>query len=248
MMRERSTVLSFQQPPPSTDQPKSFDLLLKQSVDLYRRAWLPLITIAAIGSLTTNSLLAFLTPSTILVALTWLVVAQVPTFIAEAALITLVWRVERDQPAEISSALWVAFGLGPRYVAGRILAVVILSVGITTIVGIPVALFLFARWGLFGPAVVVEQRSTIESLRVSWNMVTNRTFRTLGMLVIMQLAVFAVSFTVQTLTGATSLGAQVLLATFSQAAVIPLASTFTLLLYEDYARLDRREGALPLGP
>ena len=239
--------MSFQQPP-SPDQPKSFDLLLRQSFDLYRRAWLPLITIAAVGSLTTNLLLAFLTPSTILVALTWIVVAQVPTFIAEAALISMVWRVERDQPAEIASALSVAFGLGPRYVAGRILVVVILSVGITTIVGIPIALFLFARWGLFGPAVVVEQRSTIESLRVSWNMVTNRTFRTLGMLIVMQLAVFAVSFTVQTLAGATSLGAQVLLATVSQAAVIPLATTFTLLLYEDYVRLDRGEGALPPGP
>jgi hypothetical protein len=249
---------------PTPGKPKPFGQLLVESVRLYRSAFLPMVAVAALGILLSIGLETMWTASSLTAALAWSLVTQIPIFIAEASLIVLAGQVRQQQLPSIPIALAVSFGLAPKYVTGSLLinlagtgSLVLTSLPPAVFVGIAVGLFLTARWALFGPLVVVEHLRVTDALRASWNLVKGRTFRTLGMVLVLQVAILSGTLLALGVAGANSpLGLQVLLRTAGQAIATPLAVIFVLLLYEDYRRLERERDRertgdapeLPLAP
>ena len=235
--------MAFQQLPPP-DQPKPFAELLTESARLYRQAFVPFAAAAAIGSLLA-AFIAVLAPASDVANLTlllWILAAQAPTFLAEAAVTVLALRVKDQLPAEIAGAFVVAFTMAPWYVGGKsliwaLLFIPFLIIPLGAFVLIPLSLFLLARWGLFGPLVVAEHRSIIDALRTSWNLVKGRTWLTLGRLLVLQVGVVLITLLADGIAATGPLGARIVLPALAQAVTLPFVTIFVLLLYEDYRRL-----------
>lgn len=227
------------QRPPEETTPKPFDHLLADSIRLYKSAFWPMVAVAAVGGLIANSLGVLLDTSNVAAVLTWTLITRVPTFVAEAVLIGLAWRVLQDEPPDVPATLGTIVPLAPQYVVGSLIIGAALLLSALTIVGIVIGLFLLARWGLFGPIMVLEQRSMTESMRRSWHLVEGRTLRTVGMLVGVQLILFIVTLAAQLLVGSDGPAlARVVLATIGQALALPVIAIFVLYLYIDYLRLE----------
>ena len=224
--------------------PKRFDQLLSESLRLYRQAFPLLVTITAIGSLISSVLQTAWIPESLAAVIAWFLATTVPILITQAAVTATAWRVGRQMPAHPLHGSLIALSVAPIYVAGSLLLILLLIATLWaafSLVGLPIAalgLFLLTRWGLFGPLVIVEQRRVVESLRTSWNLVSGRTWRTMGMLFV----IFTVILVVLVLVGNVSSQApnvvQVGVNILAQATMIPMATIFMLLLYEDYRRLE----------
>ena len=223
---------------PFPGEPHPFPLVLGDALQLYRQAFVPFIAVAAIGGLISSTMSFAYVPSELPPVLLWALIVQMPLFVAEAALIVLALQVQKGQPPGITGAYLSAFAVAPQYVAGSLLIAAGLLLGGLSIVGIVAGLFFFARWGLFGPIVVVEQQAMGEALRASWRLVKGRTMRTMVMLLVVQLVIPAVSFLVQSVvSNSAPLGARIAFSTLGQAVALPLVPLFALLLYQDYLRL-----------
>ena len=229
-----------QWPSPSEWRLKSWDQLLNETLLLYRQAFVPLVATTAIGALLTNLLLAAWLPDTLLPVMLWLVVASVPSFIAQAAATVIASRVHRGESAKISLAYAVAMGVAPTFVVGSALVLVITQLSIYSIVGIPLGLFLATRWSLFGPAVVLEQRGVGESLIRSWRLVTGKNWRTFFIVIVAgigALAVLLISRSLAAILGNT-LVAEVLIFSAVFSVSVPVGTTYFLLLFDDYRLLE----------
>ncbi len=224
---------------PLPDEPNPFSQVLGDTLQLYRQAFAPFVAIAAIAGLISSTMSFTYTPSGLFEVLLWALIVQIPLFVAEAALIVLALQVQQGQSPNIATAYLSAFTVAAQYVAGSLLIGAVLLLGGISIVGIVAGLFLFARWGLFGPIVVMEQQSMGVALRASWRLVKGRTMRTMVMLLVVQLVLPAVSFLMQSVVGnAAPLGARIVFSTLGQAVALPLVPLFALLLYQDYLRLQ----------
>jgi len=173
----------------------------------------------------------------------WTLAAQVPILLTEAAVVILTLRVRDQLPAEIAAAFLVAFSLAPRYVGGRLIILGLFFFPLIihpylAIALLPFTAFLLARWGLYGPVVIMERHSIIGSLRISWRLVKDRTLRTLVMVLALQVGVFIVASLAELVGSAGPLGVRVIFTALGQAATLPLVTIFILLLYEDYSRLQ----------
>ena len=136
---------------------------------------MPFVATAAIGGLISSTMSFTWVPSGLLAVLLWALIVQIPLFVAEAALIVMALQVQKGQPPGVSTAYLSAFAVASQYVAGSLLIGAVLLLGGLSIIGIVAGLFLFARWGLFGPIVVMEQQSMGDALRASWRLVKGRT-------------------------------------------------------------------------
>lgn len=199
---------------------------------------MPFVATAAIGGLISSTMSFTWVPSGLFAVLLWALIVQIPLFVAEAALIVMALQVQKGQPPGVSTAYLSAFAVASQYVAGSLLIGAVLLLGGLSIIGIVAGLFLFARWGLFGPIIVIEQQSMGDALRASWRLVKGRTMRTMVMLLVVQLVVPAVNFLVQSISDTAPLGARIVFSTLGQAVALPLVPLFALLLYQDYLRLQ----------
>ena len=236
-----------QWPPPAERRPKAWDRLLAETLQVYRQALVPMVAAAVIGALITNLLIAAWVPDTRVVRVLWVVVASVPSFISQAAVTVIAWQVVRGERAEIGPAFAMALGLSSRYVAGTALILLVTQLSFLTIVGIPLGLFLLTRWALFGPAVVLERRGMGEALVRSWYLVTGKSWRTLAMVFGAGLAALGALLIARGLGSVfgNSLGAEIVFSSIALALVVPLGTTYFLLLFDDYRSLEGGGEAQP---
>jgi hypothetical protein len=235
------------------DQPKPFDRLLSDTFRLYRKGFRPFFTIVVTASLVANTIGLLWGPSGAVFAILWSFIPLVPLLIANVASITVAWQVRSDQPPSLKTAVGVAFNLAPRYIGASFLIITILFVLIAPLtflaeatgivfLALPsgaIAVFLLTRWAFFGPILVVESTSISGALNGSWLLVRGRTWRTLGMLFSISLAVLFSSTVLMALLGPNaSVPAIIILASVAQAITLPVATVFLVLLYEDYRSLE----------
>jgi glycerophosphoryl diester phosphodiesterase family protein len=76
--------------------------------------------------------------------------------------------------------------------AAIVYALVILLLTIT-VIGIPVAIWIYVRWALFVPAMLTENVGPIRALGRSWQLVEGRWWRTCGILLLIVLLIYVVS-------------------------------------------------------
>ena len=65
-----------------------------------------------------------------------------------------------------------------------------------TIIGIPVAVWVYVRWVLFVPALLSENLGPIRSLGRSWQLVEGKWWRTFGILLLLQILLSIVSYVI----------------------------------------------------
>jgi hypothetical protein len=68
-----------------------------------------------------------------------------------------------------------------------------------TIIGIPVAIWIYVRWVLFVPAMLTENLSPIRALGRSWTLVEGKWWRTCGILLLLLLLLYIVGLIIGTL-------------------------------------------------
>ncbi len=81
--------------------------------------------------------------------------------------------------------------------AAIVYALVILLLTIT-IVGIPVAIWIYVRWALFVPAMLTENVGPIRALGRSWTLVEGKWWRTCGILLLLVLLLYVVGLIIGT--------------------------------------------------
>ena len=98
-----------------------------------------------------------------------------------------------------------------------------------------IAVYLVIRLSLFGPAIVIEEADIADSMGRSWGLLGGRWWRTLGVLLLINSPIFAVSFftLVLPLPGLINF----VLLTAVGSVVGPFIVVVKLLLFEDYRRL-----------
>ncbi len=231
-------------PPPVERRMKTWDRLLAETLQVYRQAFVPLVAAAALGALLTNLLILAWVPDSRFAKLLWLVVASVPSFISQAAVTVVAWQVVRGEQARLDLAFAVALGLSSRYVPGLALILLVTQVSFITVVGIPMGLFLATRWALFGPAVVLERRGIGEALMRSWYLVTGKSWRTFSMVLGVALVSLGALLIARGFAGifGNSLGAETVLLIVALALVVPLATTYVMLVFDDYRSLEGEGG------
>jgi hypothetical protein len=67
-----------------------------------------------------------------------------------------------------------------------------------TIIGIPVAIWIFVRWRLFVPAMLAENLGPIQALGRSWHLTEGRWWRTFGILLLLQILLSVIGLIVGT--------------------------------------------------
>ena len=231
------------EPPPSPT-PKRFEQLVTESFLLYRQSFALLVGTMAIGALVSSLVQATWSPESVPALVAWATITLVPVIIAQAAVTAMAWRAEHQRPVHLLDGYLIALGIAPIYVPGILLLLLILGVtipAITSVLGLPIGalgLFLLTRWSLFSPLVIVEQRRAVDAFRTSSDLVKGQGWRTLGMFLAVWGVVFFISVLVGYVTREAPLGSQIVLSVVIQATTIPLANVFTLLVYEDYRRLQ----------
>lgn len=195
--------------------PLSLSELLDEVFRIYRRAFPLFIGIALAVSIPTLLILlafgvytvlggqAFNTPEFQRDPSTFFRSAAFGSLVAGAvvwALVTL-FLIPFSYGAPVRAAIDVSLGHQPTF--GSVLSatlqryfalwgsaiVVALVVGLLaiTIIGIPVAIWVYVRWALFVPAMLSENLGPIRALGRSWQLVEGRWWRTFGILLLLQL-------------------------------------------------------------
>jgi len=82
--------------------------------------------------------------------------------------------------------------------AAIVYAVVILLLSIT-VIGIPVAIWIYVRWVLFVPAMLTENLGPIRALGRSWTLLEGKWWRTCGILLLLLLLLYIVGLIIGTL-------------------------------------------------
>jgi len=86
------------------------------------------------------------------------------------------------------AAVFVAFLLpGFLLIAFDAVALGVLLLVLGALAAIIVALLMWARWSLAAPALLLERRRAVESLRRSWNLVSGSGWRVLGIMILAQI-------------------------------------------------------------
>lgn len=218
----------------------------------YRSAFGPLFAAAAIGALLANLL------TNIVVADpeesgTWVVpsllslAAIIPVAVSEAAVLVMVLDKRAGNGPTVSTAYAVGLRMAPRFVGAALLLGLLLAAALVLTLLVPFlifatfpfALFVIARWSLYGPAIVLGDTSAVGALRLSGQLVSGRTLRTLGILALLfgaSLFAFAVAAALSDGVGG-RVGPSIVIGALSIALVQPFAFIVTLLLYEDYQRV-----------
>lgn len=231
--------MNYNSSPP--DRPtKSFDELLQATLQVYSSAPGPFIATAALGLIPSNLIGLAWQPPGILLSSLQLLISLVPLFIAQAALTVLTWETMEKKANSIASNYLVALSIAPRYVALQTIISVVTAAAVVTVVGIPVALILSARWALAAPAIIFEQLDVMQALKRSWQLVEGRAIKTLGIVIafiLVLLLVSLISLGIASLLGG-GVGANIVVVSVIQAIVLPVAMIFFVLLYYDYNGSD----------
>jgi hypothetical protein len=238
-------------PIPRGNQPKPFDQLLESTFQIYSRYFGPMVAAAALGVIPSTLISFVWKPEGFFPSIAQLLVTLIPLFIAQASLTVMTWQVIQKKPVDITAAYAVALSVAPRYVLLQSVASVITGAAILSLVGIPIALLLFARWAITGPALIVEQLQVGQALQRSWRLVEGRALRTLGTVVVFLLGFIFISLIavgIAEIFGG-SPGVTIVVVSVAQSVLAPFAAIFFFLLYEDYRRVaDNAAPAEPPSP
>ena len=177
------------------------------------------------------------------------VIALIATALVTAACVKAISDAYLDQPASIEGTLRFALRRLAPLLGMEVLLALGLGIGFVLLV-IP-GIWLYARWGVATPALVIERRNPFRALGRSSRLVKGRWWPTAGVLLLANLMVFLVSGVIDgLLTAAASLSSHHSLlfavvistaaATVSGILVQPFNAAVTTVLYYDLR--IRREG------
>ncbi len=219
--------------------PLPVDQLLGQALGLYRSAFAPLLGAAALGAVLSIALDVAFSPTSFVAFYLWLSVTLVPLAVAQAAILIIVIEKRKGAAPNIVSGYTLALTFSPAYLGAWVIYFGSLMLALVTVILIPLAGFLVARWALYGPAVVVERSPSALALIRSWRLTKGRAWRTFGI----QILMIAISFIANLVSIgiAAALGGGTGLAIVAGGLMLtlvqPLWTITNLLLFEDYRRL-----------
>jgi len=207
-----------------------------------------MVAAAALGVIPSTLISVLWQPEGFLSSVAQLLVTLIPLFVAQASLTVLTWQVIQKRPVEVTAAYAAALSVAPRYVLLGLVTAVITGAGVLSLVGIPIALLLSARWAITGPALIIEQLPVGQALQRSWRLVEGRALRTLGAVVVTLLGFVFASLIALVIAGffGGSPGVTIVVVSAAQSIVTPLAIIFFFLLYQDYRRIT--DNAAPAEP
>lgn len=221
--------------PPGNSGLKPPDKLVEEGLRLYRQAMIPMVVTAGAGALLSNVLGSLITPSSDATAFLWIVVLSTISVSTQAAVLYIAWEAKEGRPATVAHAIPALIRFGPRYVAAA-MAIFLITGGLfLSFVLIPLAIFLWVRLGLAGPAIVLEDQTVAGAFRRSWSLVQDRWWRTFGLLILASLPLF-LGLGVASIPS--SLAAATVLGTIASAFTVPLVSVTELLLFLDYRQAE----------
>jgi hypothetical protein len=209
-----------------------------------RRTFRVVMPVALLSTVTANLLAFAYAPEELLTAIAWALVVLVVSVATQSAVLWAVEQARQDRAVGVSRAIAAAIAFGPRYVGLSFLVGLAVFILAMSGFGLPVAIYLLARWLIAGPALVEENRSIPEALRRSWALVEGRWWRTAGVGLLALIGAFipeAAGTWLGELMPATALA----IACYSVGSAISLSfmSAFQVLLFEDYRRAS--EGTPP---
>lgn len=153
----------------------------------------------------------------------------------QAAALSLVSRIGRDQPIGIGQAVFALITFGPRYIASAIVVFAVFFGLYLPIYTIPIGIYVLVRLGLFGPLIITENLTIIGALRRSWLLVQGRWWRTAGVFLLgtaMAAIPFGCAILIQQQFSGTTIW--LITTTLAGALSLPLISALELLLLAEY--------------
>ncbi len=212
-----------------------------------------------VGALLSTAIGAAFSPSSVGSLYFWLFVTFVPLTVAQAAILVMLTQMRSGAAPSIASGYTLALAISPTFITASVIYAGSFLVSVSTIILIPLALFLVARWSLYGPAVVVERSSSARALTWSWRLTQGRGMRTFGVQALMVAARAIAELLALGIAAAVGggTGPEIIASGLMVALVQPLWMSTNLLLFEDYRRLagepqsdtDAGPGAPPsIGP
>jgi hypothetical protein len=233
---------------PGTEKPTPITQIVDRAYRIYAVSFRPLLTIGAMAAVVGN-LLPIVGMGSETGATMWLMLmSTVTTGLMAAAVTGLVITGRSGAPLTMSTARESVRRYGMRFVGGTTL----LSLALVGAPMLPfwvsswaivIAVYLYIRLSLFGPAIVIEEASLADSMGRSWGLLGGRWWRTLGILLLINSPIFAVSFftLVLPLPGLINF----VLLTAVGSVVGPFIVVVKLLLYEDYRHLAQEQPGAP---
>ena len=234
--------------PPDTEKPTPITQLVDRAYGIYAVSFKPLLTIGAMAAVVGNLPTIGGMGSETGAAMWLMLMSAVTTGLMAAAVTGLVITGRAGAPLTMSAARESVRRYGMRFVGGTTLlslakvAPLMLPVLLSPWAGV-IAVYLVIRLSLFGPAIVIEEADIADSMGRSWGLLGGRWWRTLGVLLLINSPIFAVSFftLVLPLPGLINF----VLLTAVGSVVGPFIVVVKLLLFEDYRRLAHEQPGAP---
>ncbi|MDA0798488.1 MAG: hypothetical protein O2826_01575 [Chloroflexi bacterium] len=211
--------------------------LYEEATDLYRRAFFPLASTAGGIALVINGLL-FLNPDPLVLNVAWVTLVNFFAAATISAALILPMVIELRATGTTSPVTRIT-GLrnhGKHVVLATIPLALVNGLLVFTILGIALAIFISARFGLLAAAAVVEDQDVTDSLARSWELTQGLLLRTSGVL-LGAIAPF-VAATVALAWLDLSYRVTFVAITVAEGLVIPFVLVVILLLFEDYRTLE----------
>jgi hypothetical protein len=212
--------------------------LLTRTVQFYLSSFRPLFLTAAAVAAVPTLVGLLVEPAELAIYFVWTMILLAIELAAHSAVLWTAHSLYSGRGVDRPGALMAIVVFGPRYFASAFLLLSLGFLSAWSLVLIPLAVYLVVRLSLFGPAIVLENRSIVEGFRRSWQLVEGRWWRTFGMGLVLFSAPLLASLP-PTLLFQADAGRPVLFLAnvIATALVIPLLMSFFLILFEDYRRV-----------
>lgn len=167
--------------------------VLNRSFSLYGEHWQHLIGIGLVIWVSVAIIAAILSLLGIVGALLALIVIFIGGFLMQGAIVTAVDDLQ-DGRADLSigDTLRAAQPHLPALILAGLVVGILVAIGFVLLI-IP-GLILLTFWFVTAPSIVIEQKSAIDGMQRSWNLVRGNFWTTLGLVIITFLLLFVIGF------------------------------------------------------
>jgi hypothetical protein len=207
---------------------------MDQAYGVYTRAFRPVVIVAAIAGF---GAAVIAPPSTVPASFLWYsLVTAIAAGISTPALLALIEATRRGEQPNADLAIASIQRHGVRFAAATVLLLLPVAVLSLSFVGLPLAFFLVIRLALYGPAIVFEESDITDGFARSWGLIRNMWVRTCGVLVAASAPLTVVMIVLFWIDPPFVIW--VVVSTAAWALVAPYSTVVTMLLFEDYRRVE----------
>jgi hypothetical protein len=166
------------------------------------------------------------------------------TVIATAAIARAVDDIAEGRPPDFNRSYRYVWDRLQTLLVAALRAVGPILLATVTIVGIPLAVYLFVRWVFLPQAIAVDDRSSDEALAFSARIVKGHWWRTFGILLVVLLLASLPAIAVAILFASAAPIAYGLASAVVAVIVLPFMAGASTLLYFDLRSRERERGAI----